>query len=327
MTSYAPNVFKALNGFLCVYKPAGKTVGGVMHTLKINLARDLNAMECRPTRHMVQINEENLGTDLPVVTTVPDLADHPLVIGPRYILKDFKIKPASMLDKTSSGVVVLGIGRGLDLVNKFIRAQYMQVSHIRGQFGLATQDFTSTGRIAERSTYHHITQDRLDRILAMIQSSHQKSMFSTAGVDVQSQQAYELATKGVLRPKPGSYLPVIYNIKCIDFNPPDFTLEVHAINAKCKYLHELVHDIGLQLKSNAVSKGLRRLRHGHFTLENALLMKHWHAENLADNINLCRPLVAKDKLRHLPGMQDLDESKLQMLPDGSASYLELEDGY
>ena len=35
-------------------------------------------MPGRPTRQRVVYNEENLGTNLPVATAVPDLADHPL---------------------------------------------------------------------------------------------------------------------------------------------------------------------------------------------------------------------------------------------------------
>ena len=39
---------------------------------------ELNAMPCRPPKERLIYHEENLDTDLPVVTTVPDLADHHL---------------------------------------------------------------------------------------------------------------------------------------------------------------------------------------------------------------------------------------------------------
>ncbi len=44
----------------------------------ISWISELNSMECRPPRQLVRIHEENVGTTLPVVTTVPDFADHPL---------------------------------------------------------------------------------------------------------------------------------------------------------------------------------------------------------------------------------------------------------
>lgn len=43
------------------------------------------------------------------------------------------------------------------------------------------------------------------------------------GVDLQSQAAFELAAKGPIRPL-NSKIPVIYGIKCVEFDPPNFTL-------------------------------------------------------------------------------------------------------
>lgn len=43
------------------------------------------------------------------------------------------------------------------------------------------------------------------------------------GVDIQSQTAYELAAKGPIRPA-NPKIPVIYGIKCVEFNLPDFTI-------------------------------------------------------------------------------------------------------
>lgn len=43
------------------------------------------------------------------------------------------------------------------------------------------------------------------------------------GVDMQSQLACDLAIKGPIRPI-NSKLPILYGIKCIDFDPPSFTI-------------------------------------------------------------------------------------------------------
>lgn len=44
-----------------------------------------------------------------------------------------------------------------------------------------------------------------------------------AGLDIKSQDAYELAVQGMLRPG-DPHVPMIYGIKCIEFNPPNFTI-------------------------------------------------------------------------------------------------------
>lgn len=43
------------------------------------------------------------------------------------------------------------------------------------------------------------------------------------GVDIQSQAAYELAVKGLIRPS-RKEIPVVYGIKCIEFKLPDFVI-------------------------------------------------------------------------------------------------------
>lgn len=40
---------------------------------------------------------------------------------------------------------------------------------------------------------------------------------------MESQSLYELAAKGLIRPANGN-LPVLYGIKCVHFEPPNFTL-------------------------------------------------------------------------------------------------------
>ena len=43
-------------------------------------------------------------------------------------------------------------------------------------------------------------------------------------MDLESQEAYELAVRGLLRPFGEDLPPLILNIRCIHFEPPDFEL-------------------------------------------------------------------------------------------------------
>lgn len=49
------------------------------------------------------------------------------------------------------------------------------------------------------------------------------NLFRLSGLDIQSQTAYDLAVKGPIRPADPK-VPMIYTIKCINFEPPYFTL-------------------------------------------------------------------------------------------------------
>lgn len=41
---------------------------------------------------------------------------------------------------------------------------------------------------------------------------------------MESQEAYESASSGLVRPANRDVPPIIYGVKCIEFQPPDFTL-------------------------------------------------------------------------------------------------------
>ncbi len=53
--------------------------------------------------------------------------------------------------------------------------------------------------------------------------------YRAAGVDIQSQEAYELAVSGLVRPRDTEAGPVIYGLKCVQFDPPNFTIGMHIM--------------------------------------------------------------------------------------------------
>ncbi len=56
--------------------------------------------------------------------------------------------------------------------------------------------------------------------------THSPSFDRSAGLDLQSQEAYELAAKGLTRTKSDEteFGTVVYGMKCVHFDPPDFSL-------------------------------------------------------------------------------------------------------
>jgi tRNA U55 pseudouridine synthase TruB len=72
-------------------------------------------------------------------------------------------------------------------------------------------------------------------------------------------------------------------------------LEIHCINENEEYFAIMIHDLGLTLKTTAVCKQIRCIRYGCFTVEDALLRKHWSLKYLPDHMSLCHT-----KLKTLP---------------------------
>ncbi|XP_027799329.1 pseudouridylate synthase TRUB2, mitochondrial isoform X1 [Marmota marmota marmota] len=327
-----------LNGLFAAYKPPGLKWLHLRDTVEQQLLKGLNAPKPSVPEQRVRFllgpmegNEEELAL---TATSVPTLTNHRLVLGiePRdsYMLvcgpafTSLKIGVGHRLDIQSSGVLVLGVGRGRRLLTDMYDAHLTKDYTVRGLLGKATDDFHEDGRLVEKTTYDHVTREKLDRILAVIQGSHQKALVMYSNLDLQSQEAYEMATRGVIRPMNKSPM-LITGIRCLHFAPPEFLLEVQCMHETQQQLRKLVHEIGLELKTTAVCSQVRRTRDGFFTLDDALLRTHWDLHSIQDAIQAAAPRVAAELEKNLKprlGTQELPSPGPSWNSEGLSSALE-----
>ncbi|KAK5872533.1 hypothetical protein PBY51_013223 [Eleginops maclovinus] len=312
MATPAIRMFRKIDGLFCVYKPSGVHWKLVRDGIETNLLKGVNATPSQPLPKEVRFlalpageAEAPKGLTLSAAS-VPVLSKHTLVTGPEF--QNIKVGVGHRLDASSSGVLVLAVGNGNKALNNLYKTRVTRDYTVEGEFGTATDDFSNTGRIVERSTYGHITKDKLERVLAMLQGANQKALLMYSNVDMRSQEAYEMAVRGLLGPD-GKSLPILTGLRCIHFQPPNFTLEVQCLNETQKYLRKVVHEIGLELRSTAVCKGVRRTRDGPFTLQDALTRHHWKASDVIQAIGQYRPSKKKSKtpIKDSP-LQELEES-------------------
>lgn len=274
-------IFRKLEGLFAVYKPPGTHWKLVRDTIETNLLKGINAApEPRPqleVRFQALPSGETSEALTMTASHVPVLATSPHVLGPSF--RALKVGVGHRLDAPSSGVLVIGVGQANKMLEVFYSSPVTRDYTLEGEFGMATDDFSDTGRIIERTTFDHITEEKLERILAVIQGGHQKALIMYSGVDLQSQEAYELAVRGKLHPD-GKSPPILIGLRCIRFQPPHFTLEVRCVNETQRFLRKLVHEVGLELLSTAVCTGVRRTRDGPFGLQEALTRHHWTAPDI-----------------------------------------------
>nr|XP_008121049.1 PREDICTED: probable tRNA pseudouridine synthase 2 isoform X2 [Anolis carolinensis] len=168
-----------LQGLFAVYKAPGVHWMMVRDAVETRLLRDLNALQRPPPRKEVRFlptsTEGKDGDELTMtVASVPVLADHPLVSGPAFTR--LKVGAGHRLDIKSSGVFVLGLGHGNKLLHDLYNAHLSRTYTVRGLFGKATDDFSDEGKLIEKTTFDHITREKLERILSVIQGSHHKAL-------------------------------------------------------------------------------------------------------------------------------------------------------
>ncbi|XP_075227578.1 pseudouridylate synthase TRUB2, mitochondrial [Lycorma delicatula] len=289
----APSVWNSLRGLICIYKPAGISCFSIRKTLTGKITSELCEMNCRPPEKRVFIEGDDTTKKL-TVRIDTNYADHPLVVGPRYQPRDFKCVWVNYLGKNTSGVQLYGIKDGTKVAHKLNKLYPLRTYRIKGQLGFSTDTFFTDGKVIEKAKFNRINRPMIDRWCAAMQASHQTKMFEMCGVDLQSQAAYELAVKGPLRPSQ-SDIPVIYSVKCVEFKSPDFTIEVQCINENELYLMTLIHQLGYKLHSSATCTQIQCIRYTVFTVEDALLRKHWTLQNIIDNLSKCNKTVEKYK--------------------------------
>ncbi|XP_066896721.1 pseudouridylate synthase TRUB2, mitochondrial isoform X2 [Kogia breviceps] len=215
-----------LHGLFAAYKPPGLKWKHLRDTVELQLLKGLNAGKRPASEHRVRFllgpleGSEEKELTL-TATSVPTLIDHPLVRGPAFT--SLKIGMGHRLDAQSSGVLVLGVGRGRRLLTDMYNAHLTKDYTVHGLLGKATDDFCEDGRLVEKTTYDHVTREKLERILALIQGSHQKALVMYSNVDLQTQEAYDMAVSGVIRPMNKSPM-LITGIRCLQFAPPEFLL-------------------------------------------------------------------------------------------------------
>ncbi|XP_078082839.1 pseudouridylate synthase TRUB2, mitochondrial [Mustelus asterias] len=298
MVRLAWSLSRTLRGLFAVYKPPGIHWKRLRDTVENKLLKELNSSEQLVLQQQIRFlpsftkGENGIETSL-TVAQLPVLADHPRVKGPRFL--SLKVGIGHRLDLKSSGVLVLGLGNGNQQLTHLYNQHLTKEYTVRGSFGTATEDFSDTGRLIEKTTYDHITLDRLERIIAVIQGVHQRALLTYSGIDLKSQEAYELASRGLLRPMHKSP-PIITAIRCIHFSPPNFTLEIQCLHETQQYLRKIVHEIGLELKSSAVCTHVRRTRDGIFSVEDALIRTRWDLHNIQAAIQASHSTV-KAKLQ------------------------------
>lgn len=281
-TNYAPDIYRALDGILIVYKPTRVSHKELTQELRLKISDLLNEYSPRPLANRVCI-EGGLEEEKHVVER-PNFADHPLVVGPRYLPWELSMSQIQPLGYRSSGVSTYLLGSANRFVLKMRKVQFINIYHIRAQFGHITDTNFYDGKVQDKSTFHHIRANRVDAALSRIEAVQYERLFDAANVEHGSEEAYQLAKAWPSKPPRMAQWPVIYRIRCIHFELPHFKLEVTVTNENEYFLAQIPRDVGLMLKSAAFTHSIRRVKHGLFNIDRCLTEKDYNLQSIIDNL-------------------------------------------
>lgn len=313
----ASEAWHSLRGLVCVHKHSGVALRTLQFKLQQKLLSDLNCMQ--------RSSDEVEGRHVVYGLVTADYSRHRLVLGPGFEASDLTVYPVNFPGYKVGGLTLFAINN-VGLCKKFKSLRMPRRYVVKMELGKATDTcWANGGQVLEKSTFDHLVgrPQILAKAMASIRSSYQKVSFKVAKVGLQTQEAYELASKGLVRPSEGGEAmpPIIYGLECLSYKPPHVTLGVTCVYESQEFLAGFVHELGLQLRTNACCEAINLVKYGPVCSQHSLLLKHCDLQNVFDNMAVLKE-VTQDVSKRMPANVVEDRPRLQKRVDIKQEQLE-----
>uniref|UniRef100_A0A0K0FM12 TruB_N domain-containing protein n=1 Tax=Strongyloides venezuelensis TaxID=75913 RepID=A0A0K0FM12_STRVS len=292
----ANEIQKLLTGVFCVYKSKDTSItalkklickrivdeGNEYHNINIPLIQ----------RPIVTYHPES---GAPLITGIKnqiDYTQHPLVCGFPFRVEDIKLDELNFLDNASSGVCLIAINYSDSDLSKIKEKNWSNEYKLNGQFGVQSYENLIRGKTVKTAPFSHINRSKINKLISRLHHFYRRSSFEHHNVNLDSEEAFELARKGL--PKPSiPNAPIIYHLALNAFNSPYFSLKIQGVNLTDVFLRDFIFNFGVHLNSIAAPKYLRCIRVGPYTIKEALLEKNINLKNILYNILVCNDIYEK----------------------------------
>lgn len=203
----------------------------------------------------------------------------------RGMRKKVKVGHGGTLDPMAEGVLVLGVGSGTKLLEKYLKG-YKRY-RATGLLGIETDTLDSTGKIIHTSSYDHVTNELINEHIGKNFRGHilqVPPMYSA--LNHEGKRLYELARAGIeVERAPRKVEVKELFLREENTSLPTFTLEMESSGGF--YVRSLIRDLGLACNTHAHMTGLIRLKHGPFSIDDCLYENDWNLERIEQHIEIC----------------------------------------
>lgn len=188
------------------------------------------------------------------------------------ILGTKKVGHTGTLDPLATGVLVLCVGEATRLVDLIVASEKEYVAEV--VLGLHTDTLDITGEVLEKQDVL-VSQDEVIDVLNSMKGSYLQEVPIYSAVKVNGKKLYEYARSGKEVALPKREV-TIFDISLVD--------DLHIIDgmihfsfrctvSKGTYIRSLIRDIADHLGTVGVMAGLRRVRQGDYSLDQAFCLE------------------------------------------------------
>ncbi|VDO53159.1 unnamed protein product [Onchocerca flexuosa] len=155
------DIWKSLHGVLCVHKPRDISISTLKRHL-INAICEGANRRCSPVeipQIEMPVVEPHPISQAPVVVGLrkqPNYDFHPLVVGQPFRKEDIRVEELDYQQPASSGLCLLGINDGCDILESLRDRVWVNEYVLKGQLGRGTVENKIRGKVNQQCDYGEI---------------------------------------------------------------------------------------------------------------------------------------------------------------------------
>ena len=190
---------------------------------------------------------------------------HDIVAKIRSRFRFNKVGHGGTLDPQATGLLVILLGKGTKLSNRFAGSDKIYEGTIK--LGVSTDSQDAQGAILREADASGVTRELLEAEVAKLTGDIMQTPPMVSAVKVGGVPLYKLARKGETVEREPRLIHV-YEFKLLTFTPPQATFFLRC--SKGTYVRTICADIGDRLGCGAHLEQLRRTRCGDFSIEDSI---------------------------------------------------------
>ena len=198
----------------------------------------------------------------------------------RQIFKQRKVGHGGTLDPIATGVLPISLGNASRLISFLLDSEKSYVITIT--MGTSTDTYDSTGKVLHSGEWGLLEERDICGAISKFKGKIQQIPPMYSALRYQGRRLYEIARKGgIVKREPRDI--TITSIKMINYNPPNFTLDVTC--SRGFYARSLANDIGIILKVPTHMSALHRTMTGNFKIEESYSIEDCEQALLMDQLD------------------------------------------